>query len=178
MPDVQPERQVAPISRNRVVRCRESAEYWVRELPRYADRKQFWADFWSLAAGILAALTSLSIFPVLNDQAPDWQKGVVAIAAFAAAICALFPRVKNYGELAGQARELSSRYGGVVGDLVDLEAANPFPADAARAIVDEFESIKAKKDGLRGMPDRQRSHRPQPRQGGRSQPEEAESPPG
>jgi hypothetical protein len=154
MTDRQTEAQVVPISRKRVRECEESAHFWVRELPRYADRKQLWADSWSIAAGVLAALTSLSIFPVLSDDATDWQRFLVAAAAFAAAICALIPRVKNYAELAGQARELSSRYGGVIGDLMDLAEANPFPAEAARAVIDDFESIKARKDSLRGLPDR------------------------
>ena len=62
--------------------------------------------------------------------------------------------MKNYAELAGHARELSSRYGGIVGDLLDLAKASPFPSGAALAIVTEFEVIKEKKDGLRGLPDR------------------------
>ncbi len=65
------------------------------------------------------------------------------------------PRVRNYGELAGQARELSSRYGGIYGDLVDLSLAPTIDQERALAIVEEFESIKSKKDGLRGLPDRE-----------------------
>lgn len=151
---------VVPISRKRVKECEESARFWTSELPRYADRKQAWADFWSILAGILAAVTSLAIFPVLNEGSPDWAKYVVSGFAFVSAICALIPRVKGFAELSGQARELSSRYGGVVGDLLDLvEAPDPFPADAARAVVDEFESIKAKKDSLRGLTERRTTPR-------------------
>ena len=82
------------------------------------------------------------------------MKVVVSLVAFAAALCALVPRVKNYGELAGQARELTSRYGGVVGDLLDLAKMEALDSDAARPVVEEFEAIKEKKDGLRGLPDR------------------------
>src|SRR6266508_2572048 len=60
----------------------------------------------------------------------------------------------NYSELAGKARELTSRYGGVVGDLLDLAKAEPFQAEPARPVVEAFEAIKEKKDGLRGLPDR------------------------
>jgi hypothetical protein len=156
MAEAKSEVGVVPISRKRVKECEESARFWTSELPRYADRKQSWADFWSILAGVLAAVTSLAIFPVLNDGSPDWAKYVVSGFAFVSAICALIPRVKGFAELSGQARELSSRYGGVVGDLLDLvEAPDPFPADAARAVVAEFESIKAKKDSLRGLTERQ-----------------------
>jgi hypothetical protein len=144
----------APVSIERVRDCLKSATFWVRELPRYADRQQRLADRWAIAAGLLAAGTSLSIFPVLTDTATFEQKAIVSGAAFIAAVCALIPRVKNYAELAGQAQELSSRYGGIVGDLLDLSKASPFPADAARPVVTEFEAIKAQKDGLRGLPDR------------------------
>ena len=160
MPDTSPQGQVVPISRKRVKECEESARFWVSELPRYADRKQFWADFWSILAGLLAAVTSLAIFPVVTASSPDWVKYLISGFAFTSAICAVIPRVKNYAELAGQARELSSRYGGVIGDLLDLvEAPDPFPSEAARAVVEEFESIKAKKDSLRGLTSRSATRR-------------------
>jgi hypothetical protein len=143
-----------PVSRERVENCLKSATFWVRELPRFADRQQRLADGWSFASGALAAATGLAIFPVLTDTSSDFAKLLVSLAAYLAAIFALIPRIRNYAEIAGQARELTSRYGGVVGDLVDLTKAQPFPADAARAIVTEFEAIKEKKDGLRGLPDR------------------------
>jgi len=78
----------------------------------------------------------------------------VSAVALAAAICALVPRVRNYAELAGQARELTSRYGGLVGDLIDLAHAQSLDQDRARQVVTEFGSIKEKKDALRGLPDR------------------------
>jgi hypothetical protein len=143
-----------PVSSERVRNCLKSATFWVNELPRYADRQQQLADSWAIAAGILAALTSLAIFPVLTDTSTDLEKAIVSAIAFLAAICALIPRVRNYAELAGQARELSSRYGAIVGDLLDLATADAMPQAAARAIVDEFEGIKERKDALRALPDR------------------------
>ena len=148
------ETALAPVSKARVDGCLRSATFWVGELPKYADRQQRNADAWAIAAGILASLTGLSIFPIATDTSPDSVKVVVSIVAFAAALCALVPRVKNYGELAGQARELTSRYGGVVGDLLDLAKMEALDSDAARPVVEEFEAIKEKKDGLRGLPDR------------------------
>jgi hypothetical protein len=169
----------APISRERVEECQDSARFWGSELPRYADRYQSRADFWSITAGILAAITSLAVFPVLNADSPEWAKYLVSGFALASAICTLIPRVKSYAELAGQARELSSRYGGVIGDLLDLvEAPEPFPADAARPVVDEFESIKAKKDSLRGVVNRaaatQKSAASRPRSGAPAAPKAEE----
>jgi len=155
MADTSSQGHTVPISRKRVKECEESARFWASELPKYADRKQAWADFWSITAGLLAAVTSLAIFPVVTETSPDWAKFVVAGFALLSAVCALMPRVKNYGELAGQARELTSRYGGLIGDLLDLsEAAEPFPSDAARLVVEDFESIKAKKDALRDLTNR------------------------
>ena len=144
-----------PVSTTRIDNCLRSAGFWVYALPRYADRQQLKADFWAILAGILASVTSLAIFPVLGDAPSTAEQAVVSAAALLAAVCALVPRVKNYGELAGQARELSSRYGGIYGDLVDLSKAPTIDQDRALAIVEEFEAIKSKKDGLRGLPNRE-----------------------
>lgn len=148
--------QAVPVSRERVENCLKSATFWVRELPRYADRQQFLADGWAILAGVLSAATALAIFPILTDTSSDFEKLLVSAAAFLAAILALVPRIKNYAEMAGSARELTSRYGGIVGDLLDLAKAQPFPAEAARPVVTEFEVIKEKKDSLRGLPDREK----------------------
>ncbi len=146
--------QGVPVSAARIDNCLKSATFWVNELPRYADRQQRSADAWAIAAGILAALTSLAIFPVLGESPTTVEKGIVSAVALLAAICALVPRVRNYAELAGQARELSSRYGGITGDLIDLVHAPKIDQEQALLIVTEFEAIKAKKDSLRGLPDR------------------------
>ena len=154
MTDPAEETHGVPVSMERIGICLASATFWTRELPVYADSRQLRADFWAIAAGLLAALTSLSIFPVLGDGSTDLQKWVISIVAFLAAICALIPRVKNYGELAGQARELASRYGSLEGDLLDLSHAKPMDQERARTVVTEFQATKEKKDGLRGLPDR------------------------
>ncbi len=143
-----------PVTRERIATCLDSARLWARELPRYADRQQRRADAWSIAAGVLAALTSLSVFPLLTGETADWGRWLVAGMALAAAICALVPRVRSYGELSGQAREVSSRYGRLIGDLMDLSRADPLDQDRARYVVTEFQATKEKKDSLRGLPDR------------------------
>ncbi len=147
--------QGVPITRERIEGCLRSAVFWVNELPRYADQQQRLADTWAILAGVLASVTSLAIFPVLDDGSTDLEKAIISSVALLAAICALVPRVKNYAEMAGQARELSSRYGGVTGDLLDLAKAEVIDQEAARALVTEFGSIKENKDALRGLPDRE-----------------------
>ncbi len=142
------------VTRERISTCLDSAQFWARELPRYADRQQRRADAWSIAAGLLAAIASLSIFPILTSNAADFGKWVVSAIALLAAICALVPRVRSYGELAGQAREVASRYGRLTGDLMDLARADPLDQERARYIVTEFQATKEKKDSLRGLPDR------------------------
>lgn len=141
-----------PITKARVAQCRESAEYWARELPRYADRKQRQADGWAIAAGVVVALTGLSIWPVSTETSATWIRLIVAGGALAAAICALVPRVYNFGELAGQAREISGKYGDCYGDLIDLDEGSNFDPAAASIVVADFQAAKARKDGLRGMP--------------------------
>ncbi|MGL5817844.1 MAG: hypothetical protein ACRCYR_09800 [Phycicoccus sp.] len=140
------------MSRKRVEACLRSALLWTDELPRYADFQQSKADWWSLVAGVVAALTGLSIFPVLSDSSTTLEKVLVAAFAFAAGICALVPRIKNYGEMAGRARELAAVYSTVQGDLLDgLVAIDAGRAndDALRAAVKAFQEAKAKKDQLR-----------------------------
>jgi hypothetical protein len=143
-----------PVSAVRLRDCQRSAAFWVVELPRYADRNQRNADFWALSAGILAALTGLSIWPAADASSPWYLKLLVAGAAFASAICALVPRVRSYAERAGEARALASRYGNVLGALTDLVEASAPDQGAALAAVQEFGAVKEKKDALRGLPDR------------------------
>jgi hypothetical protein len=144
------------VTRERIATCLESALFWARELPRYADRQQRRADAWSIAAGVLAALTSLSVFPLMSSTVADAGKWIIAGLALAAAVCALIPRVRSYGELAGQAREVSSRYGRLTGELMDMARAEWVDQERARYVVTEFQATKEKKDSLRGLPDRSR----------------------
>jgi hypothetical protein len=143
---------IAPITKVRVAERRDSAEYWVRHLPRYAYSKQRRADGWAIASGVIVALTGLAIWPVATETSAIWIRLVVGGGALAAAICALVPRVYNFGELAGQAREITGRYGNCYGDLVDLDEAAAFNPAAASTVVADFEAAKARKDGLRGVP--------------------------
>lgn len=136
----------------RILVCLKSASYWVDELPRYADRMQRRADWWAIAAGILSAITSLAIWPLFKNSNHTPELIVVSAVAFVAALCALVPRVKNYGEQAGQARELSGRYGSLKGQLMDIAYMSPMDQQKAQTVVADFQATKEKKDALRGLP--------------------------
>ncbi len=64
-----------PVSPTRINNCLRSAGFWVNALPRYADRQQVKADFWAILSGILAAVTSLAIFPVLGESPTTEAEG-------------------------------------------------------------------------------------------------------
>ena len=140
-----------PVSMERLRECFNSAYFWVSNLPEYADRKQNCADSWSILAGGLAAATSVSIFPVLSAGSGTWARGIVSAFALLSAISALVPRVKSYGELSGTARVLAAQYGSVYGRLLDVIEDGAANQHAAKVVVAEFNSIKEKKDGLRGL---------------------------
>jgi hypothetical protein len=153
---IEAETEKAPTSlppcRARVVRCLESAVLWADELPRYANIQQSKADFWAIAAGIVASITGLAIFPVLNDSSTTTEKAIVTLFAFTAAVFALVPRIRNYAEEAGEARTIATAYGPLVGRLLDARAAidaEQSDPEAVRAVIDDFEAAKAKKDQLR-----------------------------
>ena len=152
----------APVTLDRVIGCYNSAEYWARALPHYADRQQRWADIFSIFAGVVTAATGLAIWPVLTGVTADKVIAVTpgtvlySVVVLAAAISALLPRIFSFGEMAGHARELASQYGSLVGDLRDLKGQADFDPDAARAVVEAFDKAKAKKDALRRLPNREK----------------------
>lgn len=148
----EPDAPGVPVSRARLERVLSSSERWAVRLPRYADRNQRHADFWALAAGVLAAATSVAIWPVLSEASTPWEKVLVSVASFAAAVCALVPRVKGYAEQAGAARVLGAQYGSLIGRLVDLLDHTPLDQQVAGQVVAEYQSVKEKKDALRGLP--------------------------
>ena len=118
----QPEWQ-PPVTIQRVKHCRDSAERWAKILPWYANTMQRRADAWAMAAGIIAAVTGVAIWPVISDTSSAWEKAIVSAGALAAAVCTLPPRIKNHGEWAARARAIAGRYGEIGGELEDLQAA-------------------------------------------------------
>ena len=143
-----------PISEASLRECLDSARYWIQFLPAYANGMQRRADNWAIAAGILAAIAGLSVWATIEQSTSNVARWVVVIVSFSSAICALLPRVKNYGEMAGHARELEARYGQVSGDLLDLwHEQTALTSPAGHEIIKRFDAIKAAKDAnLRDLP--------------------------
>lgn len=89
----------APITKERLRICCESARYWAIHLPAYVHGQQNRADRWAIAAGLLAAITGLAIFPTAQySNGISAASLLVAVGAFLSATFALVPRVKNYGD--------------------------------------------------------------------------------
>jgi hypothetical protein len=142
-------------SKERVNDCLKSASHWVSELPNYADSQQRRADWFAICAGVVAAVTGASIYPVAENVTNTTARVLLAAPALLAAVLAVFPQVKNYGEMAGRARELSSSYGDMTGRLRDA-VSNYDVTDTAtlKTTLDDFGNLKAKKDQLRDLPPR------------------------
>lgn len=108
------------------------------------------ADNYAITAALLSALTGLSVWATLSSATEWWAQAAVAVVAFAAAAVGIIPRIKNYGEAAGKARELSTAYGKILGELTDVV---PWTGPAAhdptiRHVIDAFEDLKGRKDAL------------------------------
>jgi hypothetical protein len=142
------------ITQRHVDNCLKSAYLWEEELPRYANLNQRHADAFSTAAGLLSALTGLSAWTLLTNL-PGWPAQLlVGFVSLAAAACALVPRVRNFAEEAGLARELASQYGRFIGDLTDLQETQVTDQARARRVIEAFQITKEKKDSLRGLRNR------------------------
>jgi hypothetical protein len=129
-----------------------SAQYWCAEsgLLNYARRMQTTADWYSIGAALLAAITSLTVWTTLTNR-PDWKAQLaVSVIALATAAVATFPRVRHYAEAAGKARELATQYGGLYGRLLDAGQVygDPQYEDAIRMVIKDFDAVKARKDQL------------------------------
>ncbi|MGS0684884.1 hypothetical protein ACVBEQ_06995 [Nakamurella sp. GG22] len=156
-----------PVSKERLRNCIASATFWASEeaLLAFAHRMQRRADQLALVTAVLGAVTSLAIWTTLSGD-PSWQAQlVVSVVALGTAAAAAFSRIRNYGEAAGKARELSGQYGKILGELGDAEAVQNDPQwkDAVRSRVADFESIKSRKDLLVPYPMKEQKVRNQQR---------------
>jgi len=136
--------------------CLESAKYWTAVLPKYANDMQARADRWAVTSGVLSAVAGLSVWATLLQSAWWWAQILVAVVSLLSAIAALVPRVKNFGEMAGHARQLSSAYGRVEGQLVDAhEWKRNRNEQVLQKVVEDFDNTKSSKDtNLRDLPQR------------------------
>jgi hypothetical protein len=143
-----------PVSLANLRECLDSARYWIQFLPAYANGMQRRADTWAIMAGILAAIAGLSVWATVEQSTSAAARWVVVGVSLASAVCALLPRVKNYAEMAGHARELEARYGQVSGSLLDLwYEKKALTSQTGHEIINRFDAIKAAKDAnLRDLP--------------------------
>lgn len=146
------------ITKQNLEECLSSARFWAKELPQFAHREQNRADFFAILAGIFAVITGASVYPVAQEGTPAWARYLIALPAIAAAICAVFPNVRNYAETATRARELATAYGPLVGVLIDAVHAQEGSLDQAdlHNLMRQFHEVKGRKDQLRRLPDRSR----------------------
>jgi hypothetical protein len=136
-----------PVSQTNLRLSLDSSRYWIAFLPEYANDMQRRADRWAIAAGLLAALTGLSAWADVEQSSNILLRVVVVVASLSSATCSLVPRVKNYGEMAGHARELCSQYRRVYGHLLDLWH-NPkaLVTPQARKVIDDFYVLAEARD--------------------------------
>lgn len=99
----------------------EDAKKNASGLPQFANRSQRMANRITALSSILAAATSLTIWVTLQQSPAWWAKVIVASAMLAAAVLALLPRIYQWNEHATEARKLSTEYGRLYGDILELE---------------------------------------------------------
>lgn len=142
--------ETLPESRARVRQCLDSASYWSVALPSYANRMQNAADLWASLAGILAVVTGLAVWTTVANSTSLWAQALVTFIALASGICALVPRIRNYAEMAGAARELTPRIQHSYGLLCNLWAREDlFSSPIAHKVLQEFDDLALDKKRLR-----------------------------
>ncbi len=144
------------ISERRLMESIESARFWANHLNSYSDKMQTLADRYAITASLISTITGLAAWGSIAASPKLWAQVLVGVMAFAAAVVAVIPKVRGYGECAVKAAPLSTEYGKVLGDLEDalseLQSSNQSAQTHSRAAVDAFQAVKAKKDGLKPFP--------------------------
>ena len=154
---------VAPVhhvSEGRVRECEASARFWAEELGPFANQMNEHADRYALISAALSSLTGLAVWTTLVAST-EWPAVLlVSIVAFTSAFVALIPKIKGYSACAKAATALSSRYGAVLGELVDAAEMyrrnSPDASLYAEAVVKKFEEIRKEKEDLKPYPSVQR----------------------
>ena len=152
-----------PVSAARANECRASAAFWAGPdgLPAYAARMQSRSNLLAILTAVLGAISSLSVWTLLSND-PGWQAQLaVSLVALATVVTGTLGKMRNYGQAAGQAQELSSQFGHIKGALMDLEPVLSKPEYVATVqdVVLKYEAIKARKDALNPIPKKEQRHR-------------------
>lgn len=134
-----------------------SAKGWATSLKPAADNLQLRADALSITAGVLSVITGLGIYGswTAGEAVSPLVKLIATATAIAAGVLAVIPRVKRYAERAQEVRALATRYGEILGELMDV---HHLPGSTskeviefqqrARVVMDKFQSIKSDKDRI------------------------------
>lgn len=144
-----------PVAVSDIQACLDSALYWVGALPRYANRMQLTADVFAIVAAVLGVVTGLAIWGTVAESDTYQAQFLVTGVALLAGICAVVPRILNFGEMAGSARGLIARYARSAGELRRYwEHQEWLDRPQAETVIETFEAIKEAKDQLRYLPTR------------------------
>lgn len=135
--------------------CLDSALFWVEALPRFARRMQLTADIVASSAALLGVLTGLAVWTRFVETGSIGAQISVTIVAILGGGLAAVPRIFNYGEMAGSARSLTSRYARSSGELRRYwEHPDWLDKPQAETAIETFQAIKEAKDQLRYLPKR------------------------
>src|ERR1035441_4115114 len=101
----------ANISEARLTECIDSSRFWANHLNSYSDKMQALADGYAISASLISTITGLAAWGMIARTPKLWAQVLVGAMAFAAAVVAMVPKVKGYGECAVKAAPLSTEYG-------------------------------------------------------------------
>jgi len=145
--------------------CQDSAKFWAENLGLYADEMASLADRYAIGAALISVVTGVAAWGTIAASTAWWGQAAVGVMAFTAAVVAIVPMTRGYGECAKAAAPLVTLYGNALGSLTDaiegLEA-NPADPDAhalAQKAIDAFQEVKKAKDALRPLPRRLQEQR-------------------
>ncbi len=140
----------ANISEQRIIECIASARLWSIHIKETVDKMHAIADRYTISAALISAITGLAAWGQVTASTRVWAQILVGVMAIAAAVVAVIPRVKGYSESASKLAPLATKYGAVLGGLLDalseIQMSNPNAQIHAQIAIREFEKVKAEKD--------------------------------
>ena len=148
--------EVANVSEQSLTECIVSAEFWATHLNLYSANMQALADRYAIITSLISAVTGLGAWGTIAASTKWWGQAVVGVMAFAAAIVALIPKQRGYGECALKAAPLSTEYGRVLGPLrnaqAELKSGNPNAQTHSQEAIAAFNDVRQKKNDLKPFP--------------------------
>ena len=144
------------ISVQNIIECIVSARLWTTRIGLYSGKMQAIADKYAISASLISTITGLAAWATIAGSPRLWAQVLVGLMAFAAAAVAVIPKVIGYSDCAIKAAPLSAEYGKVLGRLLnaldELLAGKPNAQTHSKAVIDEFDEVRAKKQALKPFP--------------------------